>query len=101
MTRSQETLNVEFVNKRSRQEQRMHHETASAIKHKHEPAIRAMEKRLRRNTDGTITLDAKDAAELAVDPGAFANLQLSLEETNRKIKAGELQPDQVTLTSGI
>jgi hypothetical protein len=79
----------------------MHHETASAIKDKHEPAIRAMEKRLRRNPDGTITLDAKDAAELGVDPGAFTNLQLSLEETNRKIKAGELQPYQVNLTSGI
>ena len=79
----------------------MHHETASAIRDKHEPAIRAMETRLRRNPDGTITLDAKDAAELGVDPGAFANLQLSLEETNRKIKAGELQPDHVDLTSGI
>jgi hypothetical protein len=79
----------------------VHHETASAIKDKHEPAIRAMEKRLHRNADGTITLDAKDAAELGVDPGAFANLQLSLEETNRKIKAGELQPHQVNLTSDI
>ena len=79
----------------------MHHETASAIKDKHEPAIRAMGTRLRRNPDGTITLDAKDASELGVDAGAFANLQLSLEETNRKIKAGELQPDQVDLTSGI
>ena len=79
----------------------MHHETASAIKDKHEPAIRAMEKRLHRNPDGTITLDAKDAAELGVDPGAFANLQLSLDETNRKIRTGELQPDQVDLTSGI
>ena len=54
----------------------MHHETASAIKDKHEPAIRAMETRLRCNPDGTITLDAKNAAELGVDPGAFANLQL-------------------------
>jgi hypothetical protein len=79
----------------------MHHETASAIKDKHEPAIRAVENRLRRNADGTITLDAKDAAELGIDPGAFANLQLSLEETNRKIRAGELKPDQVDLTSDI
>jgi hypothetical protein len=63
----------------------MHHNTASAIRDKHEPAIRAMETRLRRNPNGTITLDAKDAAELGVNPGAFANLQLSLEETNRKI----------------
>jgi hypothetical protein len=79
----------------------MYHQTAMAIRDKHEPAIRAMEKRLGRNRDGTITLNAKDAAELGVDPGAFANLLLSLEETNRKIKAGELQPEQVTLASGI
>ena len=79
----------------------MLHETASVIKNNHEPAIRAMEKRLRRNPDGTISLDATDAAELGVDPGAFANLQLSLQETNQKLKSGQLRPDQVEMKSGI
>jgi hypothetical protein len=77
----------------------MDHDTLDKIKKLHEPAIRAMEKKLRKNADGTITLDAKDANELGVDPAAFANLQLSLEETNKKIKSGEISADQVSLTS--
>jgi hypothetical protein len=75
------------------------HDTLEKIKDTHEPAIREMEKRLSRNPDGTFTLNARDAVELGVDPGAFANLKLSLEETNKKIKAGELSPDQVKLMS--
>src|SRR6266478_5738447 len=55
-----------------------------AHKDKHERAIRAMEKRVKKNQDGTLVIDAKDASELGVDPDVFKNLQQSLEETNRK-----------------
>jgi hypothetical protein len=71
-------------------------ETERAIKEKHEPAIRAMEKRLRRNPDGTLVLDVKRAEELGVDPGASGNLIHSLEETNRKIKSGEIKANDVS-----
>jgi hypothetical protein len=33
-----------------------------------------MERRLRKQSDGTLLLDAKDAQARGVDPGAFANL---------------------------
>ena len=75
----------------------MQPDTEKALKDKHEKAIRAMEKRLKRNPDGTLTLDAKSAEELGVDPGAFSNLQHSLEETNRKIQSGEIKPDQIKM----
>lgn len=75
----------------------MHPDTEKAIKDTHETAIRAMEKRLKRNADGTLTLDAHSAQELGVDPGAFANLQRALDETNRKIKSGEIKPDQIKM----
>jgi len=74
----------------------MDHETAKALKDKHETAIRAIERRLRKNPDGTLVLDVRHAEELGVDPGAFANLVQSLEETNRKIKSGEIQAAQVS-----
>ena len=67
-----------------------------ANKDKHERAIRAMEKRVKKNQDGTLVLDAKDASELGVDPDTFKNLQQSLEETNKKIKSGEIRADQIS-----
>lgn len=63
----------------------------------HEPAIRAMEKRLQRNPDGTLSLNAKTAQELGVDATAFDNLQRSLEETNKKIQSGQIKPDQIRM----
>lgn len=74
----------------------MDHHTAQALKDRHEPAIRAIERRLRKSPDGTLQLDVRDASELGVDPGAFANLIHSLDETNRKIQAGELTADQIS-----
>jgi hypothetical protein len=68
----------------SREETAMDRNSEKAIKDKHEHAIRAMERRLRKQSDGTLVLDAKDAQELGVDPGACANLVHSLEETNRR-----------------
>jgi len=66
-----------------------------ANKEKNEHAIRAMEKRIKKNPDGTLTLDARSADELGVDSEAFENLKQSLEETNKKIKSGEIPADQV------
>ena len=59
-------------------------DSEKAIKDKHEHATCAMERRLRKQSDGTLLPDAKDAQALGVDPGAFANLVHSLEETNRR-----------------
>src|SRR2546428_12530161 len=68
----------------SREETAMDWDSEKAFKDKHEYTIRAMERRLRKQSDGTLLLDAKEAQELGVDPGAFANLVHSLEETNRR-----------------
>jgi hypothetical protein len=40
-------------------------------------------------------LDAKDGESIGVDPGLFVELKRSLEETNRKIKEGELDANRV------
>lgn len=69
----------------------MYPETERAIKATHKPAIEEMQKYVRRNEDGTFTLDVASAADIGVDPGAFANLKHCLDETNRMIKDGRLQ----------
>ena len=63
----------------------------------YEAAIVRFESRLRPTDDGTLRLDAEDGESIGIDdPVIFADLKRSLEETNRKIRRGELKLDQIT-----
>ena len=63
---------------------------------RYETAIARFEAHITRAEDGTLRLDVEDAKSIGVDdPVIFADLKRSLDETNRKIKRGELHPNQV------
>jgi hypothetical protein len=61
----------------------------------YETAIMRFQQHIKRAEDGTFRLDVEDGNRIGVEPGLFAQLKQSLEETNRKIKEGELNPNQV------
>jgi len=61
----------------------------------YETAIMRFQRHVKRTDDGTFRLDAEDAKSIGVDPVLFTELKQSLEETNRKIKQGELDPNKV------
>jgi hypothetical protein len=64
---------------------------------RYEVAIAQFEKHLKVAVDGTLRLDVEDGKSIGVDdPIVFADLKRSLEETNRKIKRGELSLADVT-----
>lgn len=58
-------------------------------------AVREMEKHVRKNPDGTFTLDANSAREANVDPAAFDALKKSLDHTNDHVKSGRLKGKDV------
>jgi hypothetical protein len=61
-------------------------------------AIKRFEEHLTLAPDGTFHLDVEDGKSIGVDdPVVFADLKRSLEETNTKIKRGEIDPQQVEL----
>lgn len=63
---------------------------------RHETAIRRFQEHLHRAADGTYRLDAVDGRSIGVhDPVIFADLKRSLDQTNRKIKSGEIDPGQI------
>jgi hypothetical protein len=68
------------------------HESVEA---RYEIAIRKFQEHLTQDEDGTFRLDVEDGGKIGVDPVVFADLKRSLEETNRKIRAGEIDPKQV------
>jgi hypothetical protein len=64
----------------------------------YETAMRLFRTRLSRADDGTIRLNAEDYKSIGLDdPTVFAQLKEALEETNRKIRRGEIDPKQVDL----
>ena len=63
---------------------------------RYEAAMRLFQEHLKRAEDGTFRLDAEDGKSIGVtDPVVFADLKRSLDETNRKIRRGELDPKHV------
>jgi hypothetical protein len=70
-----------------------------ARKAKYEHAIAEMEKHLSVESDGTIVLKVKSAAEIHVDPSAFGELSKSLQKANARLRADHLHPTQVRLTT--
>jgi exonuclease VII small subunit len=63
---------------------------------RYEAAMSQLEKYIKRAQDGTFRLEIEDGKSIGVDPVVFEDLKRSLEETNRKIRQGELSPEQVT-----
>lgn len=63
---------------------------------RYETAVMAFQKHVTRAEDGTFRFDIEDGKSIGVDdPVLFENLKHSLEETNRKIKQGEIDPGKV------
>jgi hypothetical protein len=63
---------------------------------RYEDAMRLFERHLKRAADGTLHLDVEDGKSIGVDdPVVFADLKRSLEETNRQILRGEINPERV------
>jgi hypothetical protein len=63
---------------------------------RYEQAIRKLQEHIRRADDGTFQLDIEDGSSIGIEPVVFADLQRSLEETNKKIRNGELRRDEIT-----
>lgn len=63
---------------------------------RYETAVMLFQKHITRAEDGTFRFDVEDGKSIGVDdPVLFANLKRSVEETNRKIKQGEIDPRKV------
>lgn len=60
----------------------------------YEHAISRLDQYVKRAADGTLELTIS-GEHVDIDPIVFADLERSLEETNRKIRAGEISADQV------
>ena len=54
-----------------------------------------LQQHVKRAEDGMFQLQVEDAQTIGIDPELFTSLKNSLEETNRKIRAGELDSNQV------
>jgi hypothetical protein len=63
---------------------------------RYEQAIRKLQEHIRRADDGTFQLDIEDGSSIGIEPVVFADLQRSLEETNKKIRNGELRREEIT-----
>jgi hypothetical protein len=61
----------------------------------YESAIQHLNQYVTKAPDGTLTLTI-DNEKLGMDPVIYADLIRSLEETNRKIKSGELSVDLIS-----
>ena len=60
----------------------------------YEKAILRLDQYIRKTSDGTLELTIS-GEHIDIDPIVFADLKRSLEETNRKIKSGELNVDEI------
>jgi hypothetical protein len=68
--------------------------------HRYEKAFMRFQAHLTRAEDGTFRLDAKDGESIGVnDPALFDEMKCSLDETNRMIREGEIDPKQVEWVS--
>jgi len=66
--------------------------------HAYDAAMLAFQKHLRRTDEGYFHLDAENGQEIGIsDPVIFADLKRSLDETNRKIKLGQINPWDIKL----
>jgi hypothetical protein len=61
----------------------------------YEIAIKRFYDHLSRAEDGTFRLSIEDGASAGIDPATFADLKRSLEQTNKMIRLGKLDPKEV------
>jgi hypothetical protein len=61
----------------------------------YELAITSAQKYIKQARDGTLFLDLRPGDKLGIDPVLFADLERSLNETNKKIRAGEISGEGV------
>ena len=61
----------------------------------YELAISLTEKYIRRADDGTLFLDLRLGDRLGIDPVLFADLSRSLDETNKKIRSGQISSEEL------
>ena len=62
-------------------------------------AIQKLERHVHRAPDGTFELKVNDAQAAGVDPVLFDELKRSLDETNRRLKSGELRQEDILGTT--
>jgi hypothetical protein len=63
---------------------------------RYEAAMRRLNDYVTRAEDGTFQLNIQDGRQIGIDdPVIFADLKRSLEETNRMIKRGEIDPRSI------
>lgn len=62
---------------------------------RYEAAIRRFQDHLKRNDDGTFRIDADNARSIGIEPVLFSDLMRSLDETNRMIRSGEIDPKKI------
>lgn len=60
-------------------------------------AMRDLSPYLERRQDGTFSLEIRSGEQVGIDPVIFADLARSLEETNKKITDGEIDPNDVRM----
>jgi hypothetical protein len=65
---------------------------------RYETAIGRLQRYIQPTAEGTLRLNITndDLRRLEIDPKVFDNLKRSLEETNKKIKRGEISIEQVS-----
>ncbi len=73
-------------------------ETTEMRAERYEYAIRRLEKHIRLSpSDGTLSLDVSNGRDVGIeDPVIFADLKRSLDETNKKIRNGELRIEEAS-----
>ena len=62
----------------------------------YEVAMMAFQRHLHSTAEGFLRLDVEDGREIGItDPIIFADLKRSLDETNRKIELGQIDPQSI------
>ena len=61
----------------------------------YEAAMSFLEPYIKRAEDGTFILNISDGRAVGIDPVVFADLKRSLDETNRRIRVGEIKASDV------
>ena len=66
----------------------------------YESAMLAFQRRLYRTQDGCFALDAENGGDIGIaDPVVFADLKRSMEETDKRIRRGEIDPKAIEYSS--
>src|SRR5690242_3570514 len=84
-------VSVVFIKRHARKKIAKGHEWAEP----YEAAIAKLQPHIRTADGGTLRLDVQSENDVGIDPILFADLRRSLEETNRKIRNGEIRSEEI------